>query len=46
MTAEMTKMHWLGAVMASASDKGEIKGNGAALREAFDLGKKSAAPQQ
>jgi multimeric flavodoxin WrbA len=46
MTAEMTKMHWLGAVMASASDKGEIKGNGAALREAFDLGKISAAPQQ
>jgi multimeric flavodoxin WrbA len=43
MTAEMTKMHWLGSVMGSASDKGEIKGNEAALREAFDLGKKAAA---
>ncbi len=43
MTAEMTRMHWLGSVMASASDKGEIKGNESALQEAFELGKKSAA---
>jgi len=43
MTAEMTGMRWLGSVMASASDKGEIKGNEIALQEAFALGKKSAA---
>jgi len=43
-TAEMTKMHWLGAVMASAAEKGEITNNEAALREAFELGKKAATP--
>ncbi|MEE9912305.1 MAG: flavodoxin family protein [Deltaproteobacteria bacterium] len=43
-TAEMTKMNWLGAVMASANDKGEIVNNAAALNEAFDLGKKAATP--
>ena len=44
MTAEMTRLNWLGCVMASATDKGEIAGNEAALSEAFDLGKKAAAP--
>ncbi|MGV8058130.1 MAG: flavodoxin family protein [Smithellaceae bacterium] len=43
-TVEMTKMNWLGAVMASASDKGDINNNEAALREAFELGKKAATP--
>lgn len=43
-TAEMTKMNWLGAVMAAADAKGEIAGNEQALREAFDLGKKAATP--
>lgn len=44
MTAEMTKMHWLGAVMASAADKGEVAGNEAALKESFELGKKAVTP--
>ena len=43
-TVEMTKMNWLGAVMASANDKGDIANNKAALREAFALGKKAAMP--
>jgi multimeric flavodoxin WrbA len=43
-TAEMTKLTWLGAVMASASDKGEIAGDEAALRDAFALGKKVVTP--
>jgi len=42
MTAEMTKMHWLGAVMASATDKGEIGENEMAVNAAFELGKKAA----
>lgn len=44
LTAEMTKMQWLGTVMAAASDKGEIATNKAVLEEAFELGKKAAAP--
>lgn len=43
-TAEMSKMTWLGAVMASASAKGEIANNDEALRKAFELGKKAAMP--
>ena len=43
-TAQMTGMHWLGAVMAAAGDKGEIAQNAKALQEAFDLGKKAATP--
>jgi multimeric flavodoxin WrbA len=43
-TVEMTKMNWLGVVMASASAKGEIAKNEAAMREAFALGKKAATP--
>jgi multimeric flavodoxin WrbA len=41
-TAEMTKLTWLGAVMASASDRGDIADDKAALREAFELGRKAA----
>lgn len=43
-TAEMTGMRWLGVVMASAAEKGEIANNEAALREAYELGKKAVAP--
>ena len=43
-TVEMTKMNWLGAVMTSANNKGEIARNETALREAFELGKKAATP--
>lgn len=43
-TANMTKMTWLGAVLASANDKGEITKNEASLRDAFELGKKAATP--
>lgn len=43
-TVEMSKMHWLGVVMASASDKGEIAANEEAKQEAFELGKKAATP--
>ncbi len=43
-TVDMTKMTWLGAVMASASEKGEIVNNETALRQAFELGKKAATP--
>ena len=43
-TVEMTRMHWLGAVMASATEKGEIVDNVPALKEAFELGRKAATP--
>ena len=43
-TTDMTKMHWLGAVMASATEKGEIVNNQTAIQEAFELGKKAATP--
>lgn len=43
-TVEMTKMNWLGAVMASATAKGEIVNNIDSLKEAFELGKKAATP--
>ncbi len=43
-TAEMTKLNWLGAVMASADAKGEIANNQQSMLEAFDLGKKAATP--
>lgn len=41
-TAEFTKMRWLGAVMASASDKGDILRDEKARKKAFELGKKTA----
>ncbi len=43
-TVEMTKMNWLGTVMASADARGEIAHNEQAMREAFELGKKAATP--
>ena len=43
-TVDMTKLIWLGAVMTSANEKGEIANNEKALREAFELGKKAATP--
>jgi multimeric flavodoxin WrbA len=43
-TADMFKLTWLGAVMASASEKGEVANNEEALRNAFELGKKAATP--
>jgi multimeric flavodoxin WrbA len=41
-TADTTKLHWIGAVMASATAKGEIAGNDTAKREAYELGRKAA----
>jgi hypothetical protein len=35
-------MHWLGAVMASASDKGDIIKDQTARKNAFELGQKAA----
>lgn len=41
-TAEMTKLNWIGAVMASATNRGEIAENKAANEQAFELGRKAA----
>jgi multimeric flavodoxin WrbA len=41
-TADMTKMHWLGAVMASASGRGDIRGDEAVRKKARELGEKAA----
>lgn len=43
-TADFTKLYWIGTVMASASEKGEIGRNEAAKQEAFDLGRNGAKP--
>ncbi len=43
-TVEMTKMNWLGAVMATANEKGEISQNEAAKKQALELGRKAATP--
>ncbi|PKN19722.1 MAG: hypothetical protein CVU71_04940 [Deltaproteobacteria bacterium HGW-Deltaproteobacteria-6] len=43
-TAELTKLTWLGAVMASATNKGDITNNEKAIKEAFELGRKAATP--
>lgn len=43
-TAEFTKLSWIGAVMASASNKGEIAKDERAKREAFELGRQAATP--
>jgi hypothetical protein len=40
----MTKMHWLGVVMASAADKGDIIKDEKARKQAFELGRKAATP--
>jgi multimeric flavodoxin WrbA len=41
-TVDMTKMKWLGAVMASANDKGDIIKDEKARKQAFELGEKAA----
>jgi multimeric flavodoxin WrbA len=43
-TVEMTKMNWLGAVMTSAADKGDIIKDEMAKKQAFELGRKAATP--
>jgi multimeric flavodoxin WrbA len=43
-TVEMSKMTWLGTVMTSANEKGEIVDNQAAIQQAVELGKKAATP--
>ena len=43
-TVEMTKMNWLGVVMAAAADKGEIAANETAKQQARELGEKAATP--
>ncbi len=43
-TAEMTKMNWLGDVMTSAADKGDILKDEKARKQAWELGKKAATP--
>ena len=42
-TCQFTGLTWLGAVQTSASAKGEIAANEAALKEAYALGEKAAA---
>jgi multimeric flavodoxin WrbA len=41
-TAEMTKLTWLGVVMTSANDKGDIINDETAKKQAFELGRKAA----
>jgi Multimeric flavodoxin WrbA len=41
-TADFTKLRWIGTVMASATDKGEIAKNETTKQEAYDLGRKAA----
>ena len=41
-TAEMTKLTWLGAVMTSANDKGNISKDETAREQAWELGKMAA----
>lgn len=43
-TVELTRMHWLGEVMASAMDKGDIVKDEKTRKQAFELGKKAATP--
>jgi hypothetical protein len=41
-TAEMTKLNWIGVVMTSANEKGEISKDENAKKQAFELGRKVA----
>jgi multimeric flavodoxin WrbA len=41
-TCELSGLTWLGAVRTSAAAKGEIASNKAAMKKAYDLGKKAA----
>jgi len=43
-TVEMTKLSWLGAVMTSAADKGDILKDEMAIKQAWELGRKAATP--
>jgi hypothetical protein len=43
-TVKMTKMYWLGAVMTSAGDKGDILKDEKTREKALELGKKAATP--
>ena len=43
-TAHYGKLRWLGTVMASASERGEIAGNETARQEAYELGRQAATP--
>ncbi len=45
-TADMTKLNWLGAVMASAAEKTDIVSDKAALGQAFELGKNASQMQK
>ena len=45
-TADFTKLRWIGTVMVSATEKGEIAANAAAGREAYELGRKAALLEQ
>jgi hypothetical protein len=40
-TADFTKLRWIGTVMASASEKGEIANNENSKQEAYELGRKA-----
>ena len=44
-TADFGKLRWIGTVMASASEKGEIAKNETAKQEAYELGRKAATPK-
>ena len=41
-TTDFSKLRWMGAVMASATTKGEIAQNEKSKREAYELGQKTA----
>jgi len=41
-TSDFTKLRWIGAVMTSATDKGEIAKDESAKRKAYELGRKAA----
>ncbi len=43
-TADFTGLRWMGAVMASATNKGEIAQDEGAKGEAFELGRRTAQP--
>jgi len=45
-TADMTKLSWLGAVMASAAEKADIINDITAIGQAFELGKKASQMQK
>jgi hypothetical protein len=40
----MTKLTWMGAVMTSAADKGDIVKDETARKQVWELGRKAATP--